>query len=64
MGLYLFLIFIFFTVVIGIIVYVAAKNKTEDSYTVLNIDEWDCPECGFHVQAGAKCIYCDTEKPA
>ena len=63
MGLYLFFIFAILAVVFGIIIYVTGKNKREDTYTDLETDEWDCPECGFHVQVGSKCIYCDTSKP-
>jgi len=48
----------------GATLYVTGKNKKEDTYTDLNTEEWDCPECGFYVQVGDKCIYCDTEKPA
>ncbi len=63
MGLYLFLTFLIFTALIGVMVFVTGKNRKEDSYTDLEIEEWDCPECGFHVQAGDHCIYCDTKKP-
>ncbi len=63
MGLYLFLTFLIFTALIGVMVFVTGKNRKEDSYTDLEIEEWDCPECGFHVQAGNYCIYCDTKKP-
>ncbi len=63
MGVYLFLLFMFFMGSIILIALIAAKNKREDTYTDLEMDEWDCPECGFHIQAGHKCIYCDTEKP-
>lgn len=63
MGLYLFFTFIIFTILIGITLYVTGKNRKEDTYTDLDVDEWDCPECGFHVQAGDTCIYCDTKKP-
>ena len=27
-------------------------------------EEWDCPECGFHVQAGTSCVYCGTSRPS
>ena len=64
MGLYLFLLFIIFTALIGTIIFISMKNNKEDSYTNLETEEWDCPECGFHIQVGSKCIYCDTEKPA
>lgn len=63
MGLYLFFIFAILTVVFGFLIYVTGKNKSEDTYFDLETDEWDCPECGFHIQAGDKCIYCDTSKP-
>ncbi len=63
MGVSLFLLIFIFTVLIGITIFVSMKNKKEDSYTDLETKEWDCPECGFHIQAGDKCIYCDTEKP-
>ncbi|MEE9162392.1 MAG: hypothetical protein V3U35_05410 [Candidatus Neomarinimicrobiota bacterium] len=26
-------------------------------------EEWDCPDCGFHVQAGPTCIYCGASMP-
>jgi len=64
MGIYIFLIFLIFSAIMGATLYVTGKNKKEDTYTDLNTEEWDCPECGFHVQVGYKCIYCDTEKPA
>ncbi|MCH7762752.1 MAG: hypothetical protein IIB95_03320 [Candidatus Marinimicrobia bacterium] len=64
MGLYLFLLFVIFTALIGTIIFISMKNKKEDSYTNLETEEWNCPECGFHVQAGNRCIYCDTEKPS
>jgi len=64
MGIYLFLIFLIFTTIMGVTLFVTGKNKKEDTYTDLETEEWDCPECGFHVQVGDKCIYCDTEKPA
>jgi len=27
------------------------------------LSEWDCPECGFHIQLGDSCTYCYTQKP-
>jgi len=57
----LILITAFFT---GILVFSSMNNKKTDSYAHLETEEWDCPECGFHIQAGSHCIYCDTEKPA
>ncbi len=63
MGLYLFLIIAILTLLFAITIYITGKNKREDTYTDLETDEWYCPECGFHVQVGDKCIYCDTSKP-
>ncbi len=63
MGLYLFFIFAILTLLFAITIYITGKNKREDTYTDLETEEWYCPECGFHVQAGDKCIYCDTSKP-
>ena len=47
-------------------VFVGKKGKSFNPIlnVPLNTEEWYCPECGFHIQAGDKCIYCDTEKPA
>jgi len=42
---------------------IARSNRAEDTYDDLETDAWDCPECGFHVQAGDTCIYCGEEKP-
>ena len=42
---------------------IAKSNNDSSIFKDLNIDEWDCPECGFHIQAGNKCIYCDSPKP-
>ena len=64
MGLYIILIFLIFFAMIGITLYVTGKNKKEDTYTDLDTDEWNCPECGFLVQVGDQCIYCGTEKSA
>ena len=61
MGLSLYLLgiiltlFILFAVLIGR----SDENKT---YENLDIEEWDCPECGFHVQVGDVCIYCNKKK--
>jgi hypothetical protein len=31
---------------------IARSNREDDTYADLETDEWDCPECGFHIQAG------------
>ncbi len=28
-----------------------------------SLEEWDCPECGFHIQIGDSCTYCYEQKP-
>ena len=33
-----------------------------DTYTDINTDEWNCPSCGFLVQVGDHCIYCNTKR--
>ena len=60
-SLYLLIIIIF--VFVGVAVLIARSNRAEDTYDDLETDAWDCPECGFHVQAGDTCIYCGEEKP-
>lgn len=59
----LLLLFLMVAVLVGSIIYTSSKNKETDIYIKLDTEEWNCPECGFHVQAGSKCIYCDTKKP-
>ncbi len=62
MGASLFLLLAIITLFIGFTVLIARANKPDDTYTDLDTDEWDCPECGFHVQAGDTCIYCSAKK--
>ena len=33
------------------------KNEDKD-----DLEEWDCPLCGFHIQMGKICTYCYTKK--
>ncbi|MBL7011107.1 MAG: hypothetical protein ISR82_07780 [Candidatus Marinimicrobia bacterium] len=62
MGASLYLIFLIITIFIGFAVLIARSNRGEDTYNDLETEEWDCPECGFHVQAGDTCIYCGGDK--
>ena len=39
-------------------VLVAVQKLKDDPYKDLSLDEWKCPECGFLIQVGDKCIYC------
>lgn len=49
-------------VLVVIAILIAGRNRARDSYADLSIAEWDCPTCGFHVQAGDTCIYCGEQK--
>ncbi len=62
MGLYLITFFLLVVGIIGIAILIASRNREEDAYSDLETEEWDCPDCGFHVQAGTACIYCGAEK--
>ena len=63
MGVSLYLLILILILFIGMAVLIARSNRAEDTYDALETDAWDCPECGFHVQAGDTCIYCGEEKP-
>lgn len=58
----LFTLFVFLVGMIGVAVFIARKNRADDTYADLDTEEWNCPECGFHIQAGESCIYCGTKK--
>jgi hypothetical protein len=59
-SLYFFVVIMF--LFIGVVIMVARSNDSENFYRDLDIDEWDCHECGFHVQVGNICIYCNAKK--
>ena len=63
MGASLYLLIIIIFIFVGVAVLIARSNRAEDAYDDLEMDAWDCPECGFHVQVGDTCIYCGEEKP-
>ena len=63
MGASLYLLIIIIFIFVGVAILIARSNRAEDTYYDLETDAWDCPECGFHVQAGDTCIYCGEEKP-
>ena len=62
MGISLYVIFIMIFIFIGIVTMIARSNSSEKFYSDLEVEEWDCHECGFHVQVGDVCIYCDAKK--
>ena len=43
----------------AMIVKTASENEI---YSDIDTEEWSCPNCGFKVQVGNLCIYCDTYK--
>ena len=59
-SLYFFVVIIF--LFIGIVTMIARSNSSEKFYSDLDVEEWDCHECGFHVQVGNICIYCNAKK--
>ena len=62
MGGSLYLLIFMITIFIGVAIFIARTNHSKDYYADIETDEWDCPDCGFHVQAGDKCIYCGAKK--
>ena len=57
-------------VIFGILTYLAVAtfrsyvaNRDEPDDLSEDMEPWTCPECGFAVQAGLVCIYCQTPKP-
>jgi hypothetical protein len=62
MGASLYILLLLILIFIGFTVMIAKSNRAEDTYDNLETDEWDCPECGFHIQAGDLCIYCSIRK--
>ena len=47
---------------LALVAMIAQSNNSEKYYSDLDIDEWDCHECGYHVQVGNICIYCNAKK--
>jgi len=59
-SLLLFLLILFFIVILA--VFIGKQNSSDNPYEDLSIDEWNCPDCGFLVQVGDRCIYCGYTK--
>ncbi|HIB74229.1 MAG TPA: hypothetical protein EYM74_04020 [Candidatus Marinimicrobia bacterium] len=59
-SLLLFSLILFLIVILA--VFIGRQKSNDDPYEDLSIDEWNCPECGFLVQAGDECIYCGYTK--
>jgi len=56
-----FIVFVFF-LFIALVAMIAQSNNSEKYYSDLDIDEWDCHECGYHIKVGNICIYCNAKK--
>tara|TARA_B100001029_G_C15038711_1_gene442021 strand:- start:209 stop:406 length:198 start_codon:yes stop_codon:yes gene_type:complete len=57
---------ILFSLILLIILIFSYQNKTSQNIEFQDeifLEEWDCPECGFHVQMGTTCTYCYEDKP-
>mgnify|MGYP007063376357 FL=1 len=61
MGLSLYFLVII-VILFGVVAVLIARAHNNNTYENLNLEEWDCPTCGFHVQAGNTCIYCNENK--
>tara|TARA_Y100000590_G_scaffold445033_1_gene576569 strand:+ start:3077 stop:3283 length:207 start_codon:yes stop_codon:yes gene_type:complete len=58
--LFFFLIILFFS---GVFVWTLRGEQEEENGKVSELEEWNCPSCGFTVQLGTECIYCGEKKP-
>ena len=56
--------FVFFLGIGLVFLAVLKKSSPEDNENSDDLEEWDCPSCGFRVQLGKECIYCGEKKPA
>lgn len=49
-----------FLLLILVLFFQGETNKSSD--IEIDLEEWNCPECGFQVQMGDVCTYCYTKK--
>ena len=62
----IFISVIIISMVLIVIMVFPYQNKSisnSDTNDEKLLEEWYCPECGFHVQLGDTCTYCYEEKP-
>lgn len=63
-----YLIWLFFFVLIlffsGVFFWTLKVDQSEELDEDLDLEEWNCPSCGFTVQLGTQCIYCGEKKQA
>jgi rubrerythrin len=49
-------------IILGILVLLFQGRNNISNETKDDLEEWDCPLCGFHIQMGEICTYCYTKK--
>jgi len=63
-----YLLWLFFFIVIvflsGVFAWSLKREPDENELKESDLEEWNCPSCGFTVQMGTECIYCGEKKPA
>lgn len=59
----IFLVILLILAYFGLMAYRDYQNNLDQPEETSGLEEWNCPECGFHVQVGESCIYCGTAKP-
>lgn len=59
----IFLVILLILAYFGLMAYRDYRNNLDRPEDTGGLEEWDCPDCGFHVQLGESCIYCGAGKP-
>ena len=49
-------------IILGILVLLFQGRNNISNEIKDDLEEWDCPLCGFHIQMGEICTYCYTKK--
>ena len=56
------ILFLLFVALFAFVAKIATSSKENRMYNDINTDEWNCSSCGFLVQVGDQCIYCNTKR--
>ena len=62
--LFWFIIAGFFALIAGTFYWSSLRRGGNPIELEKDLEEWICPTCGFQVQMGTECIYCEEKKPA
>lgn len=46
-----------------VLLWILRRPQVREEGNADDLTEWECPQCGFHVQMGTECIYCGAQKP-